>query len=467
MVSPSASFRHDEAGTPASAWARALAGRELPTLDPSAGIQGSDGRGSGVQGSGGRGPDGRRPDGPVDRLVVVGAHPDDETLGAGGLVHLAARAGWEVLVVSATAGEGSHPGSPTTDPVALAERRRGELDRAAALLGHGVRVRCLGLPDGSLGGREEDVVAALVEEVGLAGGRTLLAAPWRHDGHPDHEAVGRAAAVAARRTGARLVEYPVWAWHWGSEATLPWRDVRVVPLDPAARAAKRAAVAAHASQVAPLSDAPGDEVLLGPDLLEHFDRDVELLLESGEPAPDDALDRVHRDREDPWDVDSWYERRKRAITLASLPRERYGRALELGCSVGALAVDLAARCDALLALDSSEAAIEAARRRLDTSRVDVRRADLPMQWPDGSFDLVSVSEVGYFLSPDALDVLVTRALGSLRPDGHLLLCHWRHDLVGWPLTGPRVHDVFLATGARVLAEHHDPDFVLHVLGATP
>ncbi len=80
---------------------------------------------------------------------------------------------------------------------------------------------------------------------------------------------------------------------------------------------------------------------------------------------------------------------------------------------------------------------------------------------------MSVSEVGYFLSPAALGELVSRALGALGPDGHLLLCHWRHDLVGWPLTGPLVHDVFLATGARVLAEHQDPDFVLHVLGAGP
>ncbi|WP_457207605.1 PIG-L family deacetylase [Nocardioides sp. P5_C9_2] len=433
-------FRHDEAGTPASVWTRALAEHPLTEMDLST----------------------------VDRLVVVGAHPDDETLGAGGLVHLAGRAGWEVLVVSATAGEGSHPSSPTHDPVSLADLRRGELERAVARLAGAARIRCLDLPDGSVAEHEDTLVAELVAAVGLAGDRTLLAAPWRHDGHPDHEAVGRAAAVAARRTDARLVEYPVWMWHWGTAETLPWAEARAVRLDDTARAGKRSAVAAHASQVAPLSAEPGDEVLLGPALLAHFDRDVEVLIEVPEPAPDDALDRVHRDRDDPWDVDGWYERRKRAITLASLPRERYDRVLEVGCSVGALAVDLAGRCDALVALDSSAAAVEAARERLAGSdHVDVRRADLPAQWPEGRFDLVSVSEVGYFLSPSALGELVSRALGALEEDGHLLLCHWRHDLVGWPLTGPRVHEVFLATGARVLAEHQDPDFVLHVLRATP
>lgn len=437
---PGPDFRHDEAGTPAAAWSRALADHPLPDLDLPASI---------------------------DRLVVVGAHPDDETLGAGGLVHLAGRSGWEVLVVSATAGEGSHPASPTHDPEALAARRRSELERAAALLARSAEVGCLGHPDGSLSDREEALVAGIVAAIGLAGERTLLAAPWRHDGHPDHEAVGRAAAVAARRTDARLVEYPVWMWHWGTAQDLPWPDARVVHLDDTARAAKRAAVAAHTSQVAPLSGRPGDEVLLGPALLEHFDRDVEVLLEARAPAGDDALERVHRDRVDPWDVDGWYERRKRAITLASLPREHYGRVLEVGCSVGALAVDLASRCDALVAVDSSAAALATARRRLaGVDHVDVRRAEVPAQWPDGRFDLVSVSEVGYFLSPGALAELVSRAVGALAPDGHLLVCHWRHDLVGWPLTGPLVHDAFLATGAPVLAEHHDPDFVLHVLGGT-
>ena len=78
---------------------------------------------------------------------------------------------------------------------------------------------------------------------------------------------------------------------------------------------------------------------------------------------------------------------------------------------------------------------------------------------------MSVSEVGYFLCPRPLgELVVARAWESLAHEGHLLLCHWRHHLVGWPLDGPAVHDAFLATGARVLAEHHDPDFVLHVLG---
>ncbi len=180
--------------------------------------------------------------------------------------------------------------------------------------------------------------------------------------------------------------------------------------------------------------------------------------------PDDVFDQVHEQSEDPWDVDSFYERRKRGVTLASLPDEHYGRVLEVGCSVGALAVDLAGRCDQLLAVDSSQTAVDlAARRTAGLDHVDVRRARIPDEWPEGRFDLVSISEVGYFLSPGELGEAVARARDALTDDGHLLLCHWRHEIVGWPLTGRAVHEAFLATGARVLVEHREADFELYVL----
>jgi LmbE family N-acetylglucosaminyl deacetylase len=406
---------------------------------------------------------------------VVGAHPDDETLGAGGLIHRAARAGWRIDVVSATAGEGSHPGSRTTSREQLAVVRRGELADAVNVLAPTAGVTCLGLPDGEVHDHEDGVVAALVALVGADGDRTVLCAPLRHDGHPDHEAVGRAAALAARRTDAELVEYPVWLWHWGSEGDLPWERVRLLGLDETTARAKRQAVRTHRSQVAPLSGRPGDETLLGEDLLAHFDRPAELLVVSDradDGIEDDTLDRLHQAQPDPWDVDSsWYERRKRAVTLACLPSEHYATGLEVGCSIGALAADLAGRCDRLLAIDASPAAVETARERLaDAPGVEVGLLRVPEEWPEGDFDLVVVSEVGYFLSPRQLDALVERCRVAGR-GGHLVLCHWRHQPVGWVLAGPAVHDRFrhawLGAGGRVLVEHDDPDFQLTVLAGTP
>ncbi|HEU5241241.1 MAG TPA: SAM-dependent methyltransferase, partial [Ornithinibacter sp.] len=202
-----------------------------------------------------------------------------------------------------------------------------------------------------------------------------------------------------------------------------------------------------------------------------FDRDHEVFVVGGPVGDDESLDQVHQERRDPWDVDSFYERRKRAVSLASLPRERYPLALEVGCSIGALAVDLATRCDRLLAVDASPTAVDLARRRTsDIAGIDVRLARVPDEWPAARYDLVSVSEVGDFLSPRRLDELVRLCLTSLADDGHVLLCHWRHQPVGWPLAGPAVHDAFveafLAAGGRVLVEHQEPDFLLHVLGRT-
>lgn len=431
-----ADFRHDRAGTPSATWTQVLAAHDVAPLRlPAHG-----------------------------RLIVFAAHPDDETLGAGGLINSASRARWPIQIISATAGEGSHPRSPTHTPQVLAQLRARELIEAIARLAPDADVACLGLPDGSLRDRVEELVAELVALIGVDGDAVLLCAPWRSDGHPDHEAAGVAAAIAADRTGARLLEYPVWTWHWGQEDDLPWPDARSVRLDAQSRAAKDSAIAAHATQVEPLSPEPGDEVLLDASLLAHFRRDVEILFEDQGPITDDALDRVHRERPDPWQVDSFYERRKRSITLASLPRERYGRALEVGCSVGALAVDLAARSEHLLAIDSSERAVaKALDRTRELDHVDVRRCAVPKQWPSDRFDLISISEIGYFLSPRQLSLVIEHSLASLSNEGHLLLCHWRHQPVGWPMAGPAVHEAFLATGAAVLVEHQEPDFLLHVL----
>ncbi|WP_165807188.1 bifunctional PIG-L family deacetylase/class I SAM-dependent methyltransferase [Nocardioides currus] len=431
-------FRHDRPGTPEEAWSRSLADRDVPPL---------------------------RLPATARRLLVLGAHPDDEALGASGLMRSASLAGWEVGVLCATSGEGSHPDSVTLSPAGLATVRRLELSASVAVAAPAATTACLGLPDGDVASHVDELVDHVVAAIGTQGSEVVLCAPWRSDGHPDHEAVGRAAAIAAGRTDAHLLEYPIWLWHWGHDADLPWDDVRRLPLDEDARATKRAAIAAHATQIAPISPAPGDEVLLTAEVLAHFDRADELFVETTGRVPDDALERVHRDDPDPWEVDSFYERRKRAVTLAALPRESYGRALEVGCSVGALAVDLATRSERLLAVDASEAAVAAARHRVAGLRdVEVRRIDVRTEWPDGAFDLVSISEVGYFLSPRALGELVERSLASLTRDGHLLLCHWRHQPVGWPLAGPAVHAAFLATGAPVLVAHDEPDFLLHVLG---
>lgn len=395
------------------------------------------------------------------RLVVVAAHPDDETLGAGGLIASAVARRMAVELLVLTDGEGSHPNSTTWAPDALAARRRDEARAAAAALGAPVEPRLLGLPDGGLSERGELITRELVRALGDARD-TVLVAPWRRDGHPDHEAAGHAAAAAAVRTGARLWEYPIWFWHWAEPQTAPWNSFVTVDVPEDARRRKAAAIEAHGSQVSPLSPASGDEALLAPNFLEHFTGPQEVFVE--EATSDGTLDDLHRDDPDPWGASyRWYEQRKRDLVVAALPRRRFTRGLELGCSRGDLARDLAERCDDVVAIDRSVAALTIA-RQMPRANVELSVLDVPSEWPDGTFDLVVISEIGYFLSPVALDHLWARTAGSLDDHAVVVLCHWRHPVDGWVLDGPDVHARALrAALPPLMARYVDDDVEILVL----
>lgn len=153
------------------------------------------------------------------------------------------------------------------------------------------------------------------------------------------------------------------------------------------------------------------------------------------------FDNLFFESDDPWQFRSrWYEQRKRDLTLACLPRRRYQSAYEPGCANGELSAALATRCDRLLVSDGSVRAVALARQRLaGIDHVEVRHAWLPSQWPTGLFDLVVMSELGYFLSSLAFDGLADRALASLGPGGTLLACHWRRTGADCELDGDEVH----------------------------
>jgi LmbE family N-acetylglucosaminyl deacetylase/SAM-dependent methyltransferase len=392
------------------------------------------------------------------RFVVLAAHPDDETLGAGGLLALLHSLGADVEVLLCTAGEGSHPDSATTTPEQLGALRIEEFAAAMEVLGLAGRWQFLGLPDRGLQERKPEIAARLQDAILRFRGQPqqlAIVAPYRADGHADHDALGSVAADVAREGGHGLLEYPIWYWLWASPEDPAWQSWARLPLGTEQQAAKRAAMDSHTSQIRPLSSAAGDEVLLGEGLLQHFRRAFETFAWTApgaqpattQPAPytsADAqriFDAVHSKSEDPWAyTTSWYERRKRGLTLAALPHENYASGLEIGCSIGTLTAELAVRCSHLLAVDASTAALELAAGRLaQFPGVSTRQLTLPVDWPGGSYDLVVVSEVGYYLSPAELEVLLQRIQDSMEPGGTLLLCHWRHPVSGWELDGDSVH----------------------------
>jgi SAM-dependent methyltransferase len=291
----------------------------------------------------------------------------------------------------------------------------------------------------------------------------VLVSTWTGDGHPDHEACARAAAAGcAGRAAVVHWHFPIWAWHWADPNTafVGARCLRL-DLDSAAGAAKDRAMAGYPSQHEPLSDLPGDEAILPPGVLAHFRHDTEVFIVPAPASTDGYFDQLYATAGDPWGLDDrFYERRKRELLLASLPRDRFGAGFEPGCATGLLTLALAERCDTLLACDVADRALQqcAARvRHLEQVRVERRR--IPEQWPRGPFDLIVISEVGYYAADPR--ELATASLRTLTGDGVLVACHWRHEAPDHPGTAEQVHDALGAELVRIV-HHVEDDFLLDV-----
>lgn len=177
------------------------------------------------------------------------------------------------------------------------------------------------------------------------------------------------------------------------------------------------------------------------------------------------FDSLYETCDDPWGFRSrWYERRKRLLTMAMLPRERYRRAFEPGCANGELTAQLAGRCDTLLATDLNDTAVRLAAERVAAlPQVRVERGGVPHDWPAGEFDLIVVSELAYYLNTPDLEQLAACIKGSLTPDGTLLACHWRRPFEAAPQAASSVHATFDARcGLTRLVHYEDPDMLLDV-----
>jgi SAM-dependent methyltransferase len=176
---------------------------------------------------------------------------------------------------------------------------------------------------------------------------------------------------------------------------------------------------------------------------------------------------------DPWQVGSrWYEQRKRALLLAALPEPRYRFAFEPGCGTGDLTAELALRCDRVLASDFSTHAVALARAKTAAhSHVQVLQQALPEEWPQGRaavFDLIIVSEWGYYLRADALRRVAQLCSASLAPRGTLIACHWRPDFDDRVLPTTAVHQAFAALpGMATLLHHDESDFALAAWSRDP
>lgn len=399
------------------------------------------------------------------RVVVMAPHPDDETLSLGATLADLSAQDVDVTVVFVTHG-GDGPGSTP---------RRIEGDRAIAALGGRISALWWDMPDGALKSGQDEMSRRLAE---LIDEHTVVFAPVECDGHGDHDAVAAASEVAVRERSALLINYPIWLWHWATPEDMDWSRVRTLAPSLSGLGAKKSALGCYTSQLIAEDGLP----ILGSSVLRRAHRVFETVLL---PAAEDLSERVGaaiaagRGREaiaepfdamiasgeeDPWHLDDFaYERRRLALVLACLGRERYQRILEVGCATGQLSEQLTGRADTVIAMDASDRALEIARGRTDAVRWICGAA--PDDLPEETFDAIILSEVGYFLDGPELTTTLRTARRRLRARGELVLAHWRGPTTGIPLDGAAVHEQAAALlDLPLRARYVDVDLIVEVWG---
>jgi SAM-dependent methyltransferase len=163
-------------------------------------------------------------------------------------------------------------------------------------------------------------------------------------------------------------------------------------------------------------------------------------------ASADAFESMYQAAYDPWQfASSDYERGRYQAVLSLLQRERYRSGFEPGCSIGELTALLAPRCDQLLAIDVAPTAIARAGDRCrEFPNVQLEVADLEHFNPDNTFDLIVLSEIGYYFDRPRLEVILRRLASKLAHGGELLSCHWLGHSADHAQHAEDVHQACLA-----------------------
>lgn len=220
--------------------------------------------------------------------LIVAPHPDDETLGCGGLLALLSEAGQAVRVLVISDGTLSHPNSSRYPAPRLQALRESETLAGVAKLGIASdAVTFWAYRDRSVPGYDADGFAAAVarfQNYLREFKPTTICVPWRRDPHPDHRATTQIVRMAIMNTSPspRLLEYLIWTWELAQDSDYPtqaeaqaWRlDINPVLVR------KQAAINCYHSQISDLIDDDPEGFRLSAQMLAHFERPWELFLEN-------------------------------------------------------------------------------------------------------------------------------------------------------------------------------------------
>ena len=399
-------------------------------------------------------------------ILIIAPHPDDETLGCGGLIADTARKGVESVIAVMTDGARSHPNSHSHPAEKLRDLREGEVRAAIETLGvQQPVIHFFRQPDGFLatsGPEADECLRRLVDLVDEHGIGSVFVT-WGDDPHPDHQAAyALALSIGRQRPEMKLFAYPIWG------LTLPSHHVIATPYKSAlryeirqSRKQKRQAINCYQSQLGLVIQDDADGFSLSEEDIKRFCSDFEIFIDLRQEdhevrrrissVPTEHFDALYRQNADPWNyVENAYEQDRFTATIDALPRQQYGRACEIGCSIGVLTQKLAERVEEIIGIDCSSAALALARKRLaPLGNASVKLMRVPEELPEGRFDLIVLSEVLYFFSHDDLLAVVHFVAERLEVGGTCLLVNYLGDTES-PRSGSEAAEAFIAAAWRSL-----------------
>lgn len=409
----------------------------------------------------------------VHSCLIVAPHPDDESLGCGGLIAKLRKQHCLVNVVITTDGSQSHPNSSNYPEKERIEVRSRELIHALQVLEvDETNIHFLEGKDAAFPQSNEPGFDNFKEKLKIIISRVnpqLCLIPYELDPHCDHRSAWQllnAALGEVATNGITVWEYPIWLYEIARPEDLPVLkegELKYVDIDLFIHK-KREAIAAHVSQTTDLINDDPHGFVLSQEMINNFLTGREYFIQRDGLKKENTLSAdyfqsLYQNNTDPWNFEkSEYESEKYRATINYLPESQYLNGLEIGCSIGVLTNMLRKKCKALLSIDISETALAVAKKRLQSyPEVAFRVAAVPQNFPIGNYNLIVMSEVGYYLSMTDLLRVKKQIIDSLLPSGTLILVHWTHYVSDYPLSGDQVHETFITAKELIRTSYKRTD----------
>lgn len=167
------------------------------------------------------------------------------------------------------------------------------------------------------------------------------------------------------------------------------------------------------------------------------------------------FESLYQQKGDPWNfAHAPYEQDRFQRIVAALAHRRYARALEPGCSIGTLTEKLLPLCDLVTAFDFSPTAVAQAKQRCPSPRVEFHCDKLDENTAVQGFDLIVISELGYYFEPVRWQALVDLLTAGMASGTCLLASHWLGQSADHIQSGDEVHAALRAE-PRLRLEHEE------------